>query len=428
MLNRILLAAVAVVVPVLFSLTAGADEIAVSDSDWAWWRGPSRNGVANPSQTPPLHWNDEQNVLWKVPVPGRGHSSPTVVGRRVFLTAADEVQEIQSVLCFDRDTGQQLWKADIHKGGFTPTGRPGHPRSSKASTTIASDGHRIFANFFNSDAVYVTALSLDGEQLWQQKVTDYLVHQGYGTSPAVYGPLVIVVADTKRGGALTGFDRVTGEVVWTVARPELPNYTSPMILPIGGKDQVVLYGQDTISSFDPLTGQKNWEVEGATSECVTSAVSDGINVVTSGGYPSKHIAVIRGDGSGQVVWRNEVQVYVPSMLVHDGHLYGVTDNGEAFCYNMLSSSPLWEQRLGSHFSASPVLVGNHIYAISESGTTFIYEANPQGYVQIAENTITASDVQATPAICGGRIYVHVSQGSDEQYQEMLYCIAEDKPN
>lgn len=416
---------VAVVVgSTLITLWAAGDEISVTSKDWPWWRGPTRDGVAYVAQSPPLHWDDEQNVLWKSPVPGRGHSSPTVVGNRVFLTTADEEQEVQSVLCYDRETGQQMWKTDIHKGGFTPTGRPGHPRSSKASTTVASDGHRIFASFFNHDAVYITALSLEGEQLWQQKVTDYLIHQGYGTSPTVYGPLVIVAADNKSGGALTGFDRVTGDVVWTVKRPALPNYTSPIILNIAGRDQVVLTGQNTISSFAPLTGKVNWEVEGATAECVTSAISDGTYVVTSGGYPSKHISVVRGDGSGDVIWRNDVQVYVPSMLVHEGHLYGVTDNGEAFCYDLQNSAPLWEQRLGSRFSASPVLVGDRIYAASESGTTFIYEANPNAFQLIAENTIVADNIQATPAICDSRIYLHISQEQGGQYQQMLYCIAD----
>ena len=421
MLGRWLLLIALAIGPAFSVHPAGADEIGVAATDWAWWRGPNRNGIADTNQSPPLKWNDEENVLWKSPVPGRGHSSPTVVGARVFLATADEEQEIQSVLCFDRETGQQLWKTDVHKGGFAPAIPAGHIRSSKASVTVASDGHRVFIDFFNNNAVYVTALSLEG---WQQKVTDFVMHQGYGSSPAIYGPLVIVSADNKGGGAVAGFDRVTGEVAWTMKRPALPNYTSPIILNVGGRDQLLLTGQETISSYDPLTGTLNWEVEGATGECVTSVVSDGTYVVTSGGYPSKHISIVRGDGTGDVVWRNNVQVYVPSMLVHDGHIYGVTDTGDAFCYAMENSTPLWEQRLGSRFSASPVLVGEHIYATGENGTTFIFKANPSAFELIAENSVTADDVQATPSICDGRIYMHVSQKHGAQIQEMLYCIAQ----
>src|SRR5262245_35815774 len=91
----------------------------VDAADWPWWRGPNRNGVANlnPGKRPPIEWSASKNVAWKSPVPGRGHSSPTVVGRHVFLATADEQQDTQSVLCYDRLTGKQLWQTEVHRGG-----------------------------------------------------------------------------------------------------------------------------------------------------------------------------------------------------------------------------------------------------------------------------------------------------------------------
>ena len=405
-----------------FGEIAVGDESGVAKTDWPWWRGPDRNGIARQDQTPPTTWDGEQHVLWKQPVPGRGHGSPTIVGDRVFLATADEEREIQSVLCYDRETGELRWESDVHEGGFVATGSQGHPRSTKASSTVASDGQRLFINFFNHDAVFTTALSLEGEILWQQKVTDYVMHQGYGSSPAVYGPLVIVSADNKGGGAVTAFDRATGELVWTVKRRELPNYASPIILNIDGKDQLVISGHDVVTSIDPLSGELNWEVEGATTECVTSVVTDGKRIVTSGGYPSKHISVIRADGSGEVIWRNNTEVYVPSLLAHDGYIYGVTDSGNAFCQSFESDTPLWEHRFRGKFSASPILVNNNIYAISDKGTTFIFKANPTAFELVAENSIPAKDVQATPAICDNRIYMRIAQEQDGVRQEMLYCI------
>ncbi len=405
------------------SAVAVGDESGLAGTDWPWWRGPDRNGVARPDQTPPTTWDTEKHVLWKQPVPGRGHGSPIVVGDRVFLATADEEREIQSVLCYDRNSGELRWKTDVHEGGFGAAGdRQGHPRSTKASSTVASDGQRVFINFFNHDAVFTTALSLDGEILWQNKVTDYVMHQGYGSSPTVYGPLVIVSADNKGGGAVTAFDRVTGEPVWTVKRRPLPNYASPIILNIDGRDQLVFTGHEFVTSIDPLTGDMNWEVEGATTECVSSVVTDGKHVVTSGGYPSKHISVMRADGSGEVIWRNSTQVYVPSMLVHDGYIYGVSDSGDAFCYSFKSDAPLWEHRLRGKFAASPILVGDNIYAIGEKGTTSIFKANPTAFELVAENSIPAEDVQATPAICDSRIYIRLAQDQDGVRQEMLYCI------
>lgn len=424
MIVRVISLLTLVLVLQLSPVPAMADDIRVADTDWPWWRGPNRNGVAHPDQSPPVKWSGEENVLWKQPVPGRGHGSPTVVGDRIFLATADEEREIQSVLCFDRGTGEPLWKTDVHLGGFASSGRPGHPRSSRASSTVASDGHRVFVNFINDNAVYTTALSLDGEQLWQHKVTDYVIHQGFGSSPAVYGPLVIVSADNKGGGAVKAFDRVSGETVWTIQRAALPNYASPIVLKIDGRDQLVFTGHNVVSSFDPLTGKKNWEVDGSTTECVTSTVTDGKLLVTSGGYPDKHIAVMRADGSGEELWRNRTEVYVPSMIMHDNYLYGVTDRGEAFCYSVSSSEPVWEHRIRGNFAASPVLVGDDLYATDMKGTTYIFKASPTAFELVAENVIPADEVEATPAICGGRIYMRVAQKIGGQRQEMLYCIGE----
>ena len=398
-------------------------EISVAPTDWAWWRGPNRNGVAA-NQTPPASWDDTSNILWKVPVPGRGHGSPTIVGDRVFLATAEEDQEIQSVMCFDRNSGEVLWQTPIHKGGFTIEGRQPNVRASMASATPSCDGERVFINFMNNNAVYVTALTVGGKQLWQKKVTDYITHQGYGSSTALYGPLVIVSADNKGGGAIAAYDRLSGDLVWSHKRPELPNYTSPIILPLDGKDQLLLTGCNLISSYAPLTGELNWEVEGATTECVTSTVSDGTVLVTSGGYPDKHTAVVKGDGSGAALWSIENMVYVPSVLIHEGHLYVVSDSGEVYCYELQRGTIAWEDRIRAKFAASPVLVGDQIFATGINGSTYIFKASPKAFELLAENTVNADDVQASAAICGNRVYLRVAQGRNADRQEMLYCIGE----
>jgi hypothetical protein len=138
---------------------AAAESLTFAATDWPWWRGRNRDGIASADQQPPLHWSATENVLWKIPVPGRGHASPTVVGSRIFLATADEKQEVQSVLCYDRATGRELWKVDVHTGGFD---RRGHQKSSQASATVACDGQRVFANFLHDGAIYTTALDLDG--------------------------------------------------------------------------------------------------------------------------------------------------------------------------------------------------------------------------------------------------------------------------
>jgi len=279
----------------------------------------------------------------------------------------------------------------------------------------------VFINFLHDGAVFTTALDRAGKQLWQTKVADYVLHQGFGSSPALYESLVLVTADNKGTGAIAALDRGTGKIVWRQARPKLPNYASPIILDVAGRTQLLVTGCDLVSSFDPRTGAKLWEIQGATEECVTSTVTDGTHIFTSGGYPRSHVAAVRADGSGKVVWENKQRVYVPSMLVHDGHLYGVQDGGIVVCWKCATGEEVWRGRLEGAFSASPVLVGDHIFAASESGRTFIFKATPAGLDVVAENQL-GQEVLATPAICGRRIYLRGAVRSGGTRQEMLYCI------
>jgi outer membrane protein assembly factor BamB len=397
------------------------DRIAVDAADWPWWRGPQRNGVANPDQDPPTEWSATQNVAWKIPVPGRGHSSPTVVEQRVFLATADEEQETQSVLCYDRQSGQQLWQAEVHRGGLMRK----NEKSTAASGTVACDGKNVFICFANNGAVFVTAISVDGKQQWQTRIGDYKIHQGYGASPAVYQSLVFAAADSHAGGVLAALDRTTGEIKWKHDRPKEPNYTSPIILNVAGRDQLFLTGCNLFSSFAPRSGETLWEVKATTTECVTSTVTDGQRVFCSGGYPKNHLAAVLADGSGKIAWETKDRVYVPSLLVRDGYLYGVLDAGVAACWKSDTGKEQWKKRLGGEFSASPVLLGDTIYATSESGETFIYRADPVKFQQIAVNKL-GDQAMASTTICGGRIYMRVVEQVDGKRQEMLYCLAKQK--
>ena len=394
------------------------ERIDVAPTDWPWWRGLNRDGIADARQQPPLHWSEKQNVIWTAALPGRGHGSATVVGKQVFLATADEEREIQSVLCFDRQTGKQLWKTEVHAGGFT---KNENKKSSQASVTVACDGERLFVNFQNAGAIYATALDRDGTRLWQKKISGFVSHQGFGASPAVYKSLVIFSADNKGGGAIAALDRVTGETVWRHDRPKLPNYTSPVILKAAGQEQLVFTGCDLVTSFEPLSGKKLWEASGATTECVTSTVSDGKVIITSGGYPKNHMSAMRSDGSGKVEWENSTRVYVPSMLMRDGRLYAVTDAGVAMCWQSDTGKELWKLRLGGTFSASPVIVGEHIFATNEEGKTFVLKLGLDSSEIVAENQV-GDEVFATPTICGGRIYLRVATHKDGQRQELLYCL------
>ena len=399
------------------ALRSAADSIQFAPADWPWWRGPNRNGVAV-DQRPPLKWSETENVLWKAPIPGRGHGSPIVVGDQVFLATAEPGTLAQSVLCIDRHAGKLLWQTEVHRGGLE---QKGNAKSSLASSTAACDGQRVFINFLHDGAIYTTALDRAGKILWQTRVSDYTLHQGFGSSPMPYQGLVLVSADNKGRGVIAGLERATGKIVWKQERPQLPNYASPIVHNLGGRDQLFMIGCDLVASFDPLTGQKLWETKGSTTECVTSVVTDGEHIFTSGGFPKQHVSAVRADGSAKLAWESKNKVYVPSMLVHQGHLYAVMDAGLAVCWKCATGQEVWKERLGGEFTASPTLIGDNIFATNEAGRTFVFKATPKGLNVIAENLL-GQEALATPTYCGNRIYLRLAVTSSGKRQEMLYCV------
>ena len=252
-----------------------------------------------------------------------------------------------------------------------------------------------------------------------------MIHQGYGASPTLYGSQVIIAADNKGSGVIAGLERTSGKLVWKRERPAKANYTSPILLNVGGRDQLLLSGCDLVTSLEPLTGRQLWEIEGSTTECVTSIVTDGQRIFTSGGYPRNHLAAIRADGSGKIDWENNSRVYVPSMIVRDGYLYAVLDAGIATCWNSATGEEMWKERLGGTFSSSLVLVGDNLLATSEAGRTFVFKATPTAFEKIAENQL-GDECMSTPAVCGNRIYIRVAKTTDGQRQERLYCLGKSR--
>ena len=389
----------------------------ITGADWPMWRGPHSNGVADVEQGLPTDFSDQAAIKWSVDVPGRSHGSACVAGDSVYLAVADEEKETQSIYCFDRATGEKKWKTHIHEGGFT---QDANKKSSWASGTPACDGERVYINFVNGDAVFTTALDLKGDKVWQTKITDYVIHQGYGSSPILYKDLLLVSADNKGGGAICGLDRKNGEIIWKRDRAKMPNYPSPIVLEAAGKMQLFMIGTEKVTSLDPLTGAVNWEFDGATTECVSTTVTDGRHIFTSGGYPKNHVAAMAADGSGEIAWEIPDRLYVPSLLEKDGYLYAVLDAGIAVCWESSTGKEMWKTRLKGNFSGSPTMADECFYAVSESGELFIVKTNPESPEFTGPEKI-ADENFSTPSICGSEIFLRVADYQGELRQERLVC-------
>lgn len=390
-------------------------------TDWPWWRGPQRNGYAD-SAPVPTAFSPSSNVVWKTPVPGRGHSSPIVVGDRVFIETADEAKQIHSVLAFDRSTGKQLWKTDVSTGGFPAAN---HPKNTEATPTPASDGERLFVSFYHHDHVEAIALDFNGKVIWRTNCGHFRparYEYGYAPSPLVYRNTVIITAEYDGDSYIAALDRATGKILWKTPRPNNTTFSSPVVAHVGGRDQMLISGGEKVESYDPATGKSLWSASGTTWATCGTIVWDGDIVFASGGYPKPETVAVQADGSGKVLWKNNQKCYEQSMLAYDGYLYALTDNGVMFCWRGSDGKEMWKKRLRGPVSASPVLANGHIYWANELGTMYVFRPTPDKFDLVAENQIL-NDSFASPAICGGQIILRVADNSSTGRQEWLYCFA-----
>lgn len=395
-------------------------ELEFASSDWPMWRGPRVDGVADGPPVP-THWSDKQNIVWQTPLPGRGHSSPIVLGGRIYLETADEEAQTQSVLALDLKTGARLWETELFRGGFESEM---HAENTQATSTLATDGERLFASFLNERTIWLVALTLEGREEWRTNVGSFSSKFGYSASPTLYRGLVVLAADHQQGGFLAALRRHDGEVLWRRSRPAKSSYASPRVVRLGSEDQLVLCGCNLVSSYNPLTGRLNWETKGTAEAGVGTLVTTGDLLFASAGYPEQETLAVRPDGT--VVWRNKTKSYCPSLLAHAGHVYQVADDGILRCYEAESGRETWKQRIGGRYRVSPVLSGEHIFIIDMQGRTTVFKADPAKYQEVAVNQL-GDEGFASPAISQGRLLLRTASRDGGSRRETLYCISESDP-
>lgn len=389
---------------------------------WPQWRGPSGDGVVSiESETAlPTSWSESENIKWQSPIPGRGHSSPIVVGELVVIATAMNDNEQQLVIAYDRESGNSRWQTVVHEGNF-PSNREIHAKATNANATVASDGKVFVTTFFNRGRIIATALDMNGEQIWQTDLGAFASKFGYAPSPLIYQSLVIIAADNGGGGYLVGLDVDSGEIAWRRDRGPFDSYSSPHIANLGGNDQLLITGNGLMVSYDPASGEPRWETSCISDATCGTVVTSGDKIFASGGYPDKETVCL--SAVGKKLWSDRTKIYEPSTITNGEHLFAVSDDGIAMCWAVADGELMWKKRLGGNFSSSPILVGDRIYVSDLSGNTYVFQANGDDYEQISKNQV-GSDCYASPAVADGSLFYRVGFGDGEQRTEKLICISQ----
>ena len=370
---------------------------------WPRWRGPSGQGLATGSGYPDV-WSDKQNVLWRTPVPGRGHSSPIVWADRVFLTTAYGDGRV-SVVAFRRSDGRQLWEA------FGPDRSPEslHHKNSHASATATTNGAAVFASFGNKGLV---AVDFDGKLLWHRSLGRFDNYHGTAGSPLLYKDRLIVFQDHGGGGFVTAVSTKDGQQLWRTNRPGTVGWSTPIAIRALDHDEIIVSSQSRVHGYDPESGKELWSCRGNLFEVIpTPVVGHGL-VFCSSGRAGPTLAIKPG-GKGDVTathvaWQSpRGSPFVPSPLLYGDYLYIINDMASiATSFEAATGKLMWQGRLGiatrEGFSASPVGADGKVFFTNDEGETFVLKAGPT-FELLHVNKLNAQ-VLASPAMVDQKWY------------------------
>jgi outer membrane protein assembly factor BamB len=372
--------------------------------DWPGWRGPRGDGTSHETGLP-IRWSANENVRWKVTVPGVGHSSPIVIGDRIFLTSCREESKERLLLCYGCRDGKLLWERTV----LTAPLEKKHQFNSYASSTPASDGEHVWVSFMDNGRAVVACYGMDGVKVWEKSPGEFHSVHGFAAPPTLFKDLVIINQDQDDPSAyIVALDKLSGEERWRVPRPGVRSYCPPLITEAASRTQMVLSGSNHVTSYDPASGHKLWEIDGPTEQFVASFVSqDGLLFMT-GGFPERHVLAIRPDGSGDVTathiaWRTTKGAgYVSSPVAANHHVFLINDDGVATCWEAKTGKQCWQERLGRRHSASPITADGRIYDTDDKGITYVLTAGPKFEV-LAKNAF-GEECFASPAASDGHLF------------------------
>ena len=404
-----------------------------ANENWPQFRGPDGDGHSD-SQGLPLTWSETKNVRWKTAIHGKAWSSPVILGDQIWLTTATEDGHELFVMCVERDNGkirldQKIF--EVEKPQFC------HPFNSYASPTPVIDAGRVYVTFGSPGTACLDTRT--GQVLWERRNFVCNHYRGAGSSPILYGDLLIMNFDGSDHQFVVALDKQTDKTVWRTERsidfkdldadgkPQTEGdlrkaFSTPQVATLDGLPILLSQGAKAAYAYEPLTGREIWRVEERTSHSAGTrpVVGHGMIFVPTGWSTGEILALKPGrageviDANAdsapdakrrlQVVWKTKRNVpKKPSLLLMDDLLFGIDDGGVASCLDARTGTEIWRERVGGNYSASPVCAEGRIYFFSEDGRTTVIEAGRKFNV-LAENKLD-DGFMSSPAIAGKAFFL-----------------------
>ena len=375
----------------VFALTATF----ASAENWPSWRGPNHSGSTISGKYPADLTNPE-NLAWKLPLAGKGCSTPIVWENRIFITGPKNGQDTVTAISWE---GKILWEKSLGKER-----RGKHRNGSGSNPSCTTNGEAVFAYFKSGN---LAALSLDGKLLWKESLMSYgrdSLFWDFGTSPVLTKKHVVMALMRNGNSWLVAFEKGTGKVAWKVERNfKTPvegdhSYATPIVTTQNGREAILVWGAERFTAHDAANGNILWSCAGFNPASKNNwvVVSSFVIVDDKAVIPygrGARLAGIELDGEGDVTrthrkWTVEGKgTFVPSPAAHGGKVYLVRDRGEALCVNPKDGAVVWKDSFPKNrasYYSSPTIADGKIYSAREDGTLFVASIKG-GFKLLAEN-------------------------------------------
>lgn len=388
-------------------------------ADWPQFRGPDGTGHAS-SRSLPLAWAEDKNIKWKVPIHGRAWSSPVILGNQIWLSTATPDGRELSAVALDRVSGKTLFDLKlftVEKPQFA------HAFNTYASPTPVIEQGRVYVTFGSPGTAAIDTRS--GKVVWERRDFECNHYRGAGSSPIIFGNLLIMHFDGSDKQYVVALDKKTGKTVWQVNRsidfkdlrpdgtPEAEGdlrkaFATPHIASFGGPPVLISLGAKAAYGYEPRTGKELWRIEERTnhSSSVRPVVGHGM-IYYQSGFPNGQLIALRPDANGRatdanIAWRVTRGVpQKPSIVLAGNEIFMVNDRGIVSCVDAKTGEVVWTDRIRGEFSASPLYANGRVYFFAEDGKTTVIEAARQ-YKVIAENQL-GDGFMASPAVDGNAL-------------------------
>ncbi|MCA9072933.1 MAG: PQQ-like beta-propeller repeat protein, partial [Planctomycetaceae bacterium] len=219
-------------------------------SGWPQFLGPNRNGIS--TETGLLDtWPDSgPPEVWRTRI-GGGMSGVAISEGRLYTLVQKTGQQL--AIALDAKTGKSIWETPVSDAYRNSMGD-----GPRATPTVSGD--RLFV--FTGEGKLAALKTQDGKILWSHDVvkgqgSDRPAEYGMACSPLVVEDLVIVTAGAAKA-TVVAYDTMTGKLKWTAGRDQPAGYSSPALLTVGGKMQVVVFYGTAAAGLDPQTGKALW--------------------------------------------------------------------------------------------------------------------------------------------------------------------------